>query len=57
MAAVKPGSPGVSNSKDLKRELDAFEAMKRADLDAIHELYLLDGTLMRRYVPASVQFP
>jgi len=38
-------------------ELDAFEAMKRADLDAIHELYLLDGTLMRRYVPASVQFP
>ncbi len=47
----------VSNTKDLKRELDAFEAMKRADLDAIHELYLLDGTLMRRYVPASVQFP
>ena len=47
----------VSNPKDLKRELDAFEAMKRADLDAIHELYLLDGTLMRRYVPAGVQFP
>ncbi|REG20725.1 hypothetical protein ATI61_12081 [Archangium gephyra] len=47
----------VSNPKDLKRELDAFEAMKRADLDAIHELYLLDGTLVRRHVPASVQFP
>jgi hypothetical protein len=31
--------------------------MKRADPDAILELYLLDGTLVRRYVPPGVGFP
>lgn len=47
----------VSNVRDLKRELEAFEALRRADPKAIHELYLLDGTLVRRYVPAGVKFP
>ena len=47
----------VSNPKDMKRELDAFEALKRTDPDAIHELYLLDGTLIRRHVPAGVPYP
>ncbi|MDY7226467.1 hypothetical protein [Hyalangium rubrum] len=44
----------VSNPRDLKRELDAFEAMKRADPKAIQDLYLLDGTLLRRHVPPGV---
>jgi hypothetical protein len=47
----------VSNPKDLKRELEAFESMSRADKRAIHELYLLDGTLVRRHVPEGVKFP
>ncbi|WP_309891159.1 hypothetical protein [Archangium sp.] len=47
----------VSNPRDMQRELDAFEAMGRADPSAIHELYLLDGTLVRRYVPPGVGFP
>lgn len=47
----------VSNPRDLRRELDAFESMVRADRRAIHELYQLDGALVRRYVPAGVSFP
>ena len=47
----------VSNSRDLQRELDAFDSMVRADKQAIHELYQLDGTLVRRYVPPGVSFP
>ncbi|MDY7226920.1 hypothetical protein [Hyalangium rubrum] len=47
----------VSNPKDLKRELDAFEAMVRADARSIHELFMLDGTLLRRYVPPGVSYP
>ncbi len=37
--------------------LEAFEAMCRADPNAINELYLLDGTLVRRHVPAGVTYP
>ncbi|AKJ02793.1 hypothetical protein [Archangium gephyra] len=47
----------VSNPKDLRRELDVFASMVRADQNAIHELYLLDGSLVRRYVPPGVSFP
>ncbi|HZH16058.1 MAG TPA: hypothetical protein VE057_17040 [Archangium sp.] len=47
----------VSNSRDLQRELDAFDSMVRADKEAIHELFQLDGTLVRRYVPPGVSFP
>jgi hypothetical protein len=47
----------VSNVRDLKRELEAFEALRRADPEAIHELYLLDGTLVRQYVPVGVKLP
>ncbi|KFE64055.1 hypothetical protein DB31_2468 [Hyalangium minutum] len=54
---VRHNTNYVSNVRDLKRELAAFEAMQRADPKAIHELYLLDGTLVRRYVPAGVKFP
>jgi hypothetical protein len=54
---VRHNTNYVSNARDMKRELDAFESMVRADPDAIHELYLLDGTLMRRYVPPGVGFP
>ncbi|HLL06580.1 MAG TPA: hypothetical protein VK539_38770 [Myxococcaceae bacterium] len=54
---VRHNTNYVSNSRDLKRELEAFEAMKRADLEAIHELYLLDGMLLRRHVPRGVSFP
>ncbi|HYI00206.1 hypothetical protein [Hyalangium sp.] len=54
---VRHNTNYVSNLRDLKRELEAFEAMRRADPKAIHELYLLDGTLVRRYVPAGVKFP
>jgi hypothetical protein len=54
---VRHNTNYVSNPRDLKRELDAFEGMKRADPRAIHELYLLDGTLIRRYVPSGVRFP
>ena len=54
---VRHNTNYVSNPRDLKRELEAFESMKRADPDAILELYLLDGTLVRRYVPPGVGFP
>ncbi len=54
---VRHNTNYVSNPRDLKREVDAFEGMKRADPGAIHELYLLDGTLIRRYVPDGVSFP
>jgi hypothetical protein len=47
----------VSDPKDLQRELEAFEAMKRADPGAIHELRMPDGRLIQKYVPASVQSP
>jgi hypothetical protein len=54
---VRQNTNYVSNARDLKRELEAFEAMRRADLQAIHELYLLDGTLVRRYVPPGASYP
>ncbi|WPB74543.1 hypothetical protein KYC5002_36680 [Archangium violaceum] len=54
---VRHNTNYVSNPRDLKRELEAFESMKRADPDAILELYMLDGTLVRRYVPPGVGFP
>lgn len=54
---VRHNTNYVSSSRDMKRELDAFDSMVRADPEAIHELYLLDGTLMRRYVPPGVGFP
>jgi len=47
----------VSNPRDRKRELDAFDSMVRADGTAIHELYMLDGSLVRRYVPPGVRYP
>jgi len=47
----------VSNPRDMKRELEAFDSLVRADPKAIHELYRLDGTLVRRYVPMGVSFP
>jgi hypothetical protein len=54
---VRHNTNYVSNPKDLQRELTAFEAMGRADRKAILELFLLDGTLVRRYVPPGVSFP
>ncbi|HYO73349.1 MAG TPA: hypothetical protein VEU33_45520, partial [Archangium sp.] len=54
---VRHNTNYVSNSRDLQRELDAFDSMVRADKEAIHELYRLDGTLVRRYVPPGVSFP
>jgi hypothetical protein len=54
---VRHNTNYVSNPKDLKRELEVFEAMRRADGGAIHELYMLDGTLVRRYVPPGVSYP
>jgi hypothetical protein len=54
---VRHNTNYVSNAKDSQRELEAFEAMCRADPDAIHELYMLNGTLVRRYVPPGVQYP
>ncbi|HZI06545.1 MAG TPA: hypothetical protein VEZ71_21120 [Archangium sp.] len=47
----------VSNARDRLRELEAFDSMVRADATAIHELYLLDGTLLRRHVPPGVLYP
>ncbi|MFE8600136.1 hypothetical protein [Archangium violaceum] len=47
----------VSNARDMRRELEAFDSMVRADARAIHELYLLDGTLVRRHVPSGVLYP
>ena len=54
---VRHNTNYVSNARDVQRELTAFESMIRADPLAIHELYLLDGTLLRRYVPSGVSFP
>jgi hypothetical protein len=54
---VRHNTNYVSNTRDMKRELDAFDAMVEADKAAIHELYLLDGTLVRRFVPPGVSFP
>jgi hypothetical protein len=54
---VRHNTNYVSNPREMKRELEAFDSMKRADPDAIHELYLLDGTLVRRYVPPGVSVP
>jgi hypothetical protein len=54
---VRHNTNYVSNPREMKRELEAFDSMKRADPDAIHELYLLDGTLVRRYVPSGVSLP
>ena len=54
---VRHNTNYVSNPVDLRREVEAFEAMVRADRKAIHELYRLDGTLVRRYVPPGVTFP
>ncbi|HEX5748600.1 MAG TPA: hypothetical protein VFZ09_20335 [Archangium sp.] len=54
---VRHNTNYVSNARDVQRELTAFESMIRADPLAIHELYLLDGTLLRRYVPRGVSFP
>ncbi len=54
---VRHNTNYVSNPRDLQRELDAFEAMVQADERAIHELYQLDGTLLRRYVPPGVSYP
>jgi hypothetical protein len=54
---VRHNTNYVSSQKELQRELTAFESMRRADPEAIHELYQLDGTLVRRYVPPGVDFP
>ncbi|MFY0578078.1 hypothetical protein ACN28S_30555 [Cystobacter fuscus] len=54
---VRHNTNYVSNPTDLQRELEAFSSMVRADQRAIHELYQLDGTLLRRYVPPGVSFP
>jgi hypothetical protein len=54
---VRHNTNYVSNPRDMRRELEAFEAMVRADRGAIHELYLLGGALVRRYVPPGVSFP
>jgi hypothetical protein len=54
---VRHNTNYVSNPRDRKRELEALEAMRRADPEAIHELYLLDGTLVRRYMPAGRSAP
>jgi hypothetical protein len=54
---VRHNTNYVSNPKNLKDELDAFESMVRSDLEAIHELYRLDGTLVRRFVPPGVSYP
>jgi hypothetical protein len=54
---VRHNTNYVSNARDMHRELEAFEAMVEADKAAIHELFLLDGTLVRRYVPPGFSFP
>ncbi|ATB31352.1 hypothetical protein [Melittangium boletus] len=54
---VRHNTNYVSNPRELNREMEAFESMKRADPEAIHELYLLDGTLVQRYVPPGIGFP
>jgi hypothetical protein len=54
---VRHNTNYVSNQRDIQRELDAFDSIIRADPRAIHELYRLDGTLVRRFVPPGVSFP
>jgi len=54
---VRHNTNYVSNPKNLKDELEAFESMVRSDPKAIHELYRLDGTLVRRFVPPGVSYP
>lgn len=54
---VRHNTNYVSNPNDMSRELEAFDAMRRADPRAIHELYNLDGTLVQRYVPPGVSYP
>jgi hypothetical protein len=54
---VRHNTNYVSNPREMQRELEAFDSMVRSDPQAIHELYLLNGTLVRRYVPAGVNFP
>jgi hypothetical protein len=55
--SVRHNTNYVSDPKGLTRELEAFDAMIRADRHAVHELYRLDGSLVRRYVPPGVAFP
>jgi hypothetical protein len=38
-------------------ELKAASSMAGAEPMAIQELFLLDGTLVRRYVPPGIGFP
>ncbi len=52
-----PDNTYVSNSRDMQRELESFDSMVRADAKAIHELYRLDGTLVKRHVPSGVIYP
>jgi hypothetical protein len=54
---VRVNTNFVSNPNDMQRELEAFDSMVRADSKAIHELYLLDGTLVKRHVPPGVKYP
>ncbi len=54
---VRHNTNYVSNPQQMQRELDAFDDMVRLDRAAIHELYKLDGSLVRRYVPPGVNFP
>jgi hypothetical protein len=54
---VRHNTNYVSNARDMQRELEAFEAMVEADKAAIHELFQLNGTLVRRYVPPGVSVP
>jgi len=54
---VRHNTNYVSNARDMHRELEAFEAMVEADKAAIHELFFLDCTLARRYVPPGVSVP
>jgi len=54
---VRHNTNYVSNPRSLKDELEAFESMVRSDPGAIHELYQLNGTLVRRFVPPGVSYP
>jgi hypothetical protein len=54
---VRHNTNYVSNPRNLKDELEAFESMVRSDPEAIHELYRLDGTLVRRFIPPGVSYP
>ncbi len=54
---VRHNTNYVSNPRNLTDEVEAFESMVRSDPEAIHELYRLDGTLVRRFVPPGVSYP